>query len=229
MDWSRRIDGYCERVGPEFWAEPVNAVSNGAFIIAGIVALVFALKRGRLDAPVAVLTGLLFIIGIGSFLFHTYATVWAAMTDTGPIALFILCYFAIAMNRYAGLSWWRAGIASLLFIVAMGLVSWGLRITIAPLIGGSYAYVPALLALLGVGLALGHRGHPAGRWLMIIACLFAVSLTFRALDLPWCGHIPGGTHFMWHLLNACVLGGLLVTLICYGRSAEIAAPPNGRN
>ena len=24
MDWTRQIDAYCERVGPEFWAEPLN-------------------------------------------------------------------------------------------------------------------------------------------------------------------------------------------------------------
>ena len=47
------IDIYCERVGPEFWSEPVNAVTNGAFIIAGIVALVLAMRARRLDGPVA--------------------------------------------------------------------------------------------------------------------------------------------------------------------------------
>jgi len=27
------MDGYCERVGPGLWAEPLNAVSNAAFLI----------------------------------------------------------------------------------------------------------------------------------------------------------------------------------------------------
>ena len=33
--WTRQIDIYCERLGPGFWAEPVNALSNGAFLVAG--------------------------------------------------------------------------------------------------------------------------------------------------------------------------------------------------
>ena len=33
MDWSTPVDLYCERLGPSFWAEPVNAFSNAAFLI----------------------------------------------------------------------------------------------------------------------------------------------------------------------------------------------------
>ena len=29
------IDVYCERVGPGLWAEPVNALTNAAFFLAG--------------------------------------------------------------------------------------------------------------------------------------------------------------------------------------------------
>ena len=36
MDWSAPIDAYCERLGPQFWAEPVNAATNGAFLIAAL-------------------------------------------------------------------------------------------------------------------------------------------------------------------------------------------------
>lgn len=32
------IDIYCERIDPTFWAEPLNAVSNGAFLIAAFAA-----------------------------------------------------------------------------------------------------------------------------------------------------------------------------------------------
>ena len=37
MEWTRQIDGYCERVDPSYWAEPVNAVTNAAFLIAAFV------------------------------------------------------------------------------------------------------------------------------------------------------------------------------------------------
>ena len=36
MDLMQAIDGYCERTGPEYWSEPVNAVTNAAFLIAAL-------------------------------------------------------------------------------------------------------------------------------------------------------------------------------------------------
>jgi hypothetical protein len=216
MNWTRQIDGYCERLGPGLWAEPLNAATNGAFILAALIALGLAIRAGRLDGPVAWLVALTFAVGTGSFLFHTHATVWAAMTDTTPIALFILSYIAIAMNRFAGLGWGRALFLMLAFLAGMVALSALLRVTLAPLIGGSTSYVPALVALLGVGLWLAARAHPAGGWLLAAVVVFSVSLTFRALDAPLCADWPVGTHFLWHLLNGLVLGLLLVALIRHG-------------
>lgn len=216
MDWTRQINAYCERLGPDFWAEPMNAATNAAFFIAALVGLVSAIRARRLDGPVAWLVALAFAVGIGSFLFHTYATAWAAMADTTPILLFILSYFAIAMNRFAGFGWGRSLLLMLAFLAAMLALSAVLRATLAPVVGGSTSYAPALLAMLGVGLWLAMRGHPAGRWLVAAAGIFAVSLTFRALDRPLCDDWPLGTHFLWHVLNGAVLGTLIVALVRHG-------------
>ena len=59
MDWDARIFRYCERGGDAaFWAEPVNAATNAAFIIAALLALRELLRdywaqRRPLDAEVA--------------------------------------------------------------------------------------------------------------------------------------------------------------------------------
>ena len=34
MEWFEAVDGYCERVDAAFWSEPINAVTNAAFLIA---------------------------------------------------------------------------------------------------------------------------------------------------------------------------------------------------
>jgi hypothetical protein len=222
VDWYRRIDGYCERAGPEFWAEPLNAASNAAFLVTAIVSLALALRAGRFDGPVVWLVALTATIGTGSFLFHTYATVWAAIADTGPISLFILSYFAIAMNRFAGLARGRSIALTLAFVAAMWIVSWALRVTVGPYLGGSQSYFPALLAMLGVGLWLRGRGLSVGAWLLAAASLFAVSLTFRTIDQPLCGAWPAGTHFLWHLLNAVVLGTLTLAVVRHGRLPQSA-------
>jgi hypothetical protein len=181
-----------------------------------------ALRAGRLDGPVAWLVALTFAVGVGSFLFHTFATAWAAMADTSPITLFILSYFAIAMNRFAGLRWGLSLLLMLAFLAAMIALSAVLRATLAPIVGGSTSYAPALLAMLGVGLWLAARGHPAGRWLVAAAGIFAVSLAFRVLDRPLCAAWPAGTHFLWHVLNGVVLGTLLVALVRHGTPPQLA-------
>jgi hypothetical protein len=222
VNWSRRIDGYCERVGPDFWAEPLNAATNAAFILAALVGLIMAMRAGRLDGPVAWLVALTFAVGIGSFLFHTFATAWAAMADTTPIMLFILSYFAIAMNRFAGFGWGRSVLLMLAFLAGMVVLSAILRETLAPIVGGSTSYAPALLAMLGVGLWLSLRRNPVGRRLIAAAAIFAVSLTFRTLDRPLCDLWPAGTHFVWHVLNGLVLGTLLVVLVRHGAPPQLA-------
>src|SRR3546814_7159311 len=89
------IDLYCERVGPGLWSEPLNLVTNLAFILAGVL-LVVALRRAgpavRRDPAIIGLAVLVLVVGIGSGLFHSFATRWAALADVIPIALFILFY-----------------------------------------------------------------------------------------------------------------------------------------
>lgn len=36
MDWRSHIDAYCERIDPGFWSEPINALTNLAFLVAAL-------------------------------------------------------------------------------------------------------------------------------------------------------------------------------------------------
>jgi len=216
MDFSRQIFNYCERAGDgAFWAEPANALTNAGFIVAAVLALVMAVRRGRLDGPVIWLICLTFVIGVGSFLFHTFATAWAAIADTAPITIFILSYFAIALRAYGGRGWGRSLILTLAFLIGMVAVSALLR-PLNDALNGSQSYIPAILGLLGVGFWLARRGHPAGGWLLAVAVIFAGSLTLRALDQRYCDSFALGTHWLWHLMNSVVLGTLIAALIRYG-------------
>ncbi|MEM6423096.1 MAG: hypothetical protein AAF698_10925, partial [Pseudomonadota bacterium] len=173
-------------------------------------------ELGRRDAAVTFLTINLRARGIGSFLFHTFATRWAAAMDTTPIMIFILGYFAVAMRHYVGLSRWESAGATVALLFGFVGLSWVFNLLLRDLIGGSVSYFPALVMLFAVGGVLASKAHPAGRGLLIAGVLFAVSLTFRALDHPTCGSWPYGTHFMWHLLNGTLLGVLMVTLVRHG-------------
>ena len=104
MELLREIDGYCERLGAGYWAAPINAVTNAAFVIAAIW-----MWRRSGGVPLArALSVVLLAIGVGSYLFHTHAQVWAAIADVVPIGAFILLYL-FAINRDVwGMTLWVA-------------------------------------------------------------------------------------------------------------------------
>lgn len=219
MDWTRAIDAYCERIDPGFWAEPVNALTNAAFLIA---ALVMALRLRGTSLPLAhALVALLALIGIGSFLFHTYAQPWAALLDVAPIILFALTYLYAASRYYLGLSrlWSAATIPAFLCVTALATP----LLAQLPLFGSSASYLtlPLVIALYAW---LTRADAALSRGLAIGAALLLLSLTFRSLDAPLCGTVSIGTHFGWHLLNALMLGWMIEL---YRRHA-LAPPPHGR-
>ena len=213
MDWTRAIDSYCERVGPALLAEPLNAVTNLAFVVAALVMW----RRGHRCAAVAgggqgggmlrLLCGGLALIGIGSGLFHTVAQSWAALADVGPIVLFILTYL-FAINRdVVGLRPLAALGATALFLPYAAAV--GAGFAQIPALGSSAAYGPVPVLMLLYAAALRHRAPALARGFAIGAGLLILSLTARTLDMPLCRALPVGTHFLWHLLNAAMLGWMI--------------------
>lgn len=200
--WLAPVDAYCERLGPAFWAEPANAVTNAAFLIAA-----FILWRRTAGLPEGrALCAILAAIGAGSFLFHTAANRLTATLDVAPILVFILAYLFLASRDILGLRGWRPWAATAAFLpyAALTVPLWAML----PL-GSSAAYAPVPLLIL-IYAALAARRHPAtARGLALGAAILVVSLVARTLDRPLCARIPLGTHFLWHLLNALMLGWMI--------------------
>lgn len=191
------LDLYCERLGPGLLAEPLNAFTNLAFLLAALHA--WRRADGRLD--VRVLAALIAVIGLGSGLFHTVATPAAQWCDVVPIGLFQLSFLWLYLRHVRGLMAAACAAWLALFVVALAAAA---PLT-APL-NGSLAYSPALLALTALGVSHLRRLRDPG--LLLAAALFLASLTARSLDLALCPRWPAGTHFLWHLLNALLLGRL---------------------
>lgn len=216
MDWFRYIDSYCERLVPGFWDEPLNAISNGAFILAAAAALIYIQKHdtARKDFALWVLAFLVAIIGVGSFLFHTFANFWSMLADVIPISIFIYSYLGYALRRFLAAGW-----AVTLGVLAVFIVgSFALDNAVpAHVLNGSVGYLPALGALFVIGGLAAGKGHPAGRMMLIAGGIFVVSLVFRSIDNEICAALPMGTHFLWHCLNATLLYVLLRAAANYGR------------
>ena len=206
MDLTRQTIAYCERTDFSFWSEPLNAVTNAAFLIAALV-MAWRLRGARL--PVAwALVAVLVAIGVGSFLWHTLATRWAGLADVLPILVFILIYVFAATRDYLGLRPSLAALAVVLFFPYAFLVAGGLG-AVVPGIGANGAYLSVALLILGYALWLGPRAPATARGLSLGAGILAVSLTFRALDPVVCDLVPMGTHFLWHVLNGIMLGWMI--------------------
>jgi hypothetical protein len=214
-----QVIAYCERTDFSYWAEPVNAVTNAAFVIAA--ALVWQRTQGLALARAMALV--LAAIGVGSFLWHTHATRWAGLADVGPIVVFILLYLFAATRDYLGLRPVVAGLVTAAFFPYAAGFAWVFG---GVLPGGNALYASVAVLIAGYGLWLWRS--PTGQGLLIGAGLLAVSLGFRMADDPVCAAFPIGTHFMWHVLNGIMLGWMIV-VYCRHMGAGRLAPgtPSG--
>lgn len=227
MVWFEPVRAYCERTGADFWSEPVNALSNVAFLIAAAAAARRATRTVPADRAGLALSGLIAVVGIGSFLFHTLAVTWSMLADVIPIAVFIYAYFTLALRRYLRLPALWVAAATAGFALSGFLLTPTLdRLTgrdIAAATNGSIDYVPALLALFGMAAATFRRPEArvtgTGQRLAGIGALFLVSLTARTVDRAACPILPTGTHPLWHILNAAVLYALVATAIWHRETA----------
>ncbi|WP_373354712.1 ceramidase domain-containing protein [Pseudoroseicyclus sp. CXY001] len=203
MNWSEQIDIYCERLGPGFWAEPLNAISNLAFIAAALILW----PRARRHRPSALLCAILFVIGVGSFLFHTFATQWASTADSTPIGIFILVYLYFVHRHFVGLPRWAAGLSTLGFAPYAALMVPLLNALPFFRISDFYWTVPILLFVYAAG--LWRRDRATAEGMAIGAGILTLSITLRSLDMTLCYVWPFGTHVFWHLLNGVMLGWMI--------------------
>lgn len=213
MDWLQPINAYCERPGPGLWAEPWNAVTNLAFIAAALWVWPRTHGMGR------VLAAVLAVIGVGSGLFHTFANRLTSMMDVLPILAFILIYIFAASRDFLGLRPWLAGLAAAAFIpFAAATVPLFAQI---PGLGSSSGYAPVPVLIAAYAVMLARRAPETARGLAIGAAILCLSILFRSLDTPMCDGWPLGTHFLWHILNATMLGWMITV---WTRHVASAAP-----
>ena len=252
MTLSQHVFLYCERGTSEaLLAEPVNAASNAAFLLAGLAGLWLLLRRPKAarGADHVLVIALVFLIGLGSLAFHLLADRVALLADVVPIDVFMLVYLGFALNRFLGVppGWTVLTLIGFAAIVALTteLKCWGGGIGLpeaaaatgaSECLNGSLVYLPGLIAMVVVGALLAERKHPAASYILWAAAVFAVSVTLRSLDLALCDAyaVEGrkiGSHFAWHLLNGLALFLLLrASLEVEPANAgwAVAGPTSGR-
>ena len=208
------IDKYCERISPDLWSEPLNIASNLAFLISGL--LLIRLYHSRLneqqrkDWDIQGLIVLLFIIGIGSSLWHIYAKSWSLYTDVIPILLFINIGIISCLYRVVGCS---LSLTIGLFLFYQ-LFNFSLQsIFERDFLNGSIFYLPTWLLLIGISVVLKRSNNEYSQQFLGIMFVFTFALLFRTIDLGICSVVPIGTHFIWHMMSAYMMYLLVRILI----------------
>jgi len=191
------IDLYCERLDSSLLSEPINVITNSAFIAAG---LILSWKAKQASWEVKILVLFVFLIGIGSLLFHTFATAWARVLDVVPIIIFQLLFIWTYLREIVKCSVLSASV----FVVAFCCLVLFLRF-FPQLWNGSLTYFPAIVLLLGFSYFHYINHLPGAGVLLLASMIFATSLIFRSIDNNICSYLEVGTHFLWHLLNGVVL------------------------
>ena len=206
MNLSKPIDIYCERLDIGIWAEPINAVTNAAFILGAI----FMWLRCKNLVEGRILSFILFSIGCGSFLFHTFAQTWAAILDVMAILAFILTYIFFANRRFLAWSKMVSLIVVILFFPYQLLFA--SILSNIQFFGSSVQYIPVAI-LIFIYSALLRKSEPnLSRGLFIGASILCLSIIFRTIDEPFCSISSVGTHFVWHILNAIMLSWMIEIL-----------------
>jgi hypothetical protein len=198
---------YRERGGdPNFWGEPLNAISNASFLFAAAFGLDLAVKRRDLKPTSLVLILLAATIGCGSFLFHTMPTVATMWLDVIPITLFqVVFLWFISRTLLPANVWQAAAIVALVVGTSYALMP------IKSLLNGSLFYFPSLFAMWIYSLIWARKSEVERGLLALAALFFSFAIIARSIDweVPW----SFGTHFLWHLLNGAVVYSALRTWI----------------
>jgi len=224
MNFFRYIDTNCERLAPGLWGEPLNMLSNIAFVIALVgCSQLYRSHIKDLDRADYGAFSLLVIISMmimGSMLFHSFSQSWSLLADVVPIILFIIQYLILFSLRVLQWSLKQTLLALLIFVPLAVLLP---RFYTIPGLGLTNLYLPALFVLLYIMGHLAIKRHPATMAIAGCAVMFALSLTLRTVDKRICDVMPTGTHFLWHVLNAMLIYTLMRVLLIFGRVRQAVA------
>ena len=201
------IGYYCGRFGPGFWGEPLNSLSNLAFVFGAVIAFWFWRSSPSRDPWQLLLFSLVASVGVGSFIFHSHPVPATLVIDLVPIQIFGLVALAYVCLRYVRLTPSKTVALLLAFFLVRQL--W-IRSVNQGLLGGGITHVPAVLMLLSFGVVLKLRRSPVANFLLLACVAYVAALLVRSWDLYLCSAFPIGLHWLWHLLTATAAS----TIIC---------------
>lgn len=193
---------YCEKPLFSGFFEPLNFLSSLLFIISAI-GLFFLFKNNKIkDVKSRIFLVLVFLVGVGSLLWHLKRDMLTLFLDIIPILVFLLVYFYFLLLRISKDKRFSFfGIIA--YIVLTIIMSFVLRATAkSAIFNGAYEYIPAALFLFLLVIYSYIKDITLAKRITVVFLLFVAALFSRQVDLMICPYLRFGTHFLWHLLNS---------------------------
>ena len=189
---------YCERSGPDPFAEPLNALSNLAFVIAAILAARHIQRFPNSTLRVRLLPWSLAWVAIGSALYHTYRSPLSFILDIVFLSAFILG--ALYLSLHLVLSYpFAAFVGTATFL---GLQISLLLLVFSDFLNNSAPYLITLGFSFPVMVVSALRYPVLWKQVVLTAFFYSSAIFFRSIDRFLCPWLPFGTHFLWHLASA---------------------------
>lgn len=191
---------YCETYRDlAFIAEPINAITNIASLIAALLILIYLRRRNIKAWDLYTLVALLAFTGIGSFFWHAFRDPVALAFDALPGIMFFLLFLWVWATRLRN-RWYGYGI--LLALAIFQFLQFYLFPTSSGLTAAFRVHgVFVIIALILVTSTYSLRGQVA-LWALGTVGAYSIAATARTIDLMVCSVVPFGTHFLWHIFLA---------------------------
>ncbi|MFZ5503498.1 MAG: hypothetical protein ACOY3V_08260 [Pseudomonadota bacterium] len=202
-----RVGHYCGRFVDGIWGEPQNSFSNIIFVIGAYYAWCAWRKAESRDPVVQIAFVLGALIGIGSFVFHSYPNPVTLYVDLVLIQIFVLVYFGYVGSRY-----FCANKTAIVLSIGTFFIIRQLWIAYMPkgLLGGGISHIPTLVLLIFCGIYFFSKLRRLSLFLFSASALYFTAVIIRSWDLYVCDSFPIGLHWTWHILT-----GLTVSVLLY--------------
>jgi len=205
MESIQQLFGVCERLHDGFWQEPLNAISNLAFVYAAFRLYRFYQQHPEIQKlrTIDIRTLIFFIgaIGVASFIFHTTPNYYTELLDIVFIVAFVLLYFFTVLVRVIHAHWFDIIICTTAYLG----FTYALVNQFPNALNDSIGYLSTMTSLVFLAIYFNIRQRPSAQSYLLAALIGVISLFFRSIDNAVCDLIPIGTHFLWHTLNAILM------------------------
>ena len=183
----------------------LNIFSNLFYILTALFILKIFKDNKIKDTKSKIFLALVFLIGIGSFIWHIYSSKFTFFFDSIPIAIFFVFFL---YNLIYKISNKRISIiVTILFVVLAGLST-----LLFQKFNGAQGYIFVLLFFIVVMIFVFFKNRILFNRLIIIFLLFLTAIIFRQMDLYVCRYFVLGTHFIWHIITSFAIYLLIKSL-----------------